>query len=80
MLTGAQGSAANGGNGHYYEFISLNSWTAANAEAEPCGEYLSTITSTAEQAFVQSAMPSGGNFWLGDLLESLLHESLEGVG
>jgi hypothetical protein len=58
-------TVANGGNGHFYEFVlSGLTWSAAKTAAESRGGYLATITSAAEQAFVQSKMPAA-RFWLG---------------
>jgi hypothetical protein len=69
-------AVADGGNGHYYEFV-YNSgiiWSVANAAASNSVYkgmigYLATITSAEEQAFLNgvksSEYPSASNFWLG---------------
>ncbi len=58
-------------NGHVYDVVldRSASWTQANAAATARGGYLVTITSQAEQTFVQSLLsasgvPSGG-YWIG---------------
>ena len=65
MLAGDEWTIASGGNGHFYEFASGSlTWSAAKTAAESRGGYLATITSAAEQAFLQSKMPAA-RFWLG---------------
>jgi len=56
MAVPIQWTAASGGNGHWYEFRSVevygpHHWEAARAEAEAAGGYLATITSAAENSF-----------------------------
>ena len=48
-----------GGNGHFYEVVNTGSsitWTAAKAAAEQRGGSLATITTVAEDAFVQTLL------------------------
>jgi len=58
-----------GGNGHFYEVISVPSgilWTDAKISAETMGGYLATITSEAEDIFVWALLDSshfGDNPW-----------------
>ncbi|WP_226629758.1 FG-GAP-like repeat-containing protein [Alloyangia pacifica] len=64
-----QWSVAEGGNGHWYEFVEGPlTWAEARAEAESRSHlglpgYLATITSAAENAFVLSMTPP--NVWAG---------------
>jgi hypothetical protein len=58
-----QWTVASGGNGHYYEVVSMpgTSWDAARQEAEGMSLYgtqghLATLTSSAENAFVTSLL------------------------
>lgn len=65
-----QWSTAAGGNGHYYALTSSPaSWTAAEAEAVALGGHLVSITSQAEQTFIQQTFLSGADarniYWLG---------------
>ena len=77
-----QWTVAAGGNGHWYEYVSTGSifvgigFEAARAAALGSSHlglqgYLATITSAAEQTFIQSAFPfllgfgATGNAWLG---------------
>ena len=51
-----QWTVESGGNGHWYEFRSVDlygphHWEAARIEAEAAGGYLATITSAAENSF-----------------------------
>ena len=63
--TGVPWTLATGGNGHSYELVQNSvTWSAAKAAAEARGGYLATITSAAEQAFVESLSVSSG-VWLG---------------
>ncbi|WP_422038796.1 C-type lectin domain-containing protein [Roseibium sp.] len=67
-----QWSSGSGANNHWYEFVALGagdpSLTASQAEALAesssfmgLGGYLATITSAAEQAFLNSAWPGAGS-------------------
>jgi hypothetical protein len=50
-----QWSVADGGNGHYYEVVSVPEsiiWSDAKIAAEASGGYLATITSSQENEFV----------------------------
>lgn len=50
-----QWSASSGGNGHFYEVVSVPeaiTWTGAKVAAEQRGGYLATVTSQAESDFV----------------------------
>ena len=67
-----QWDAAVGGNDHWYELIihSGITWTASNAAATSSshlGEvgYLASITSVAEQVFLNTLNPANLNAWLG---------------
>lgn len=55
--------------GHQYDVISANgiSWTSANSAASGLGAgwHLATITSAAEQAFLQTVIGGGTEYWLG---------------
>ena len=57
------------GNGHSYEVFNTNmSWTEARRFAEQRGGYLVTITSSDEQAFIESLLSRNGTvfaYWLG---------------
>jgi Lectin C-type domain len=60
-------SPAQGGNGHYYEVITtpqIISWTDARDAAAAKGGYLATVTSAAEDAFIQN-LASNSPIWLG---------------
>lgn len=67
------------GNGHSYDVVVNNSidWSAAGAAAGTSGGYLATITSAAEQTFVESLLSSAnsptGSYFFG------LQERTEGV-
>src|SRR5687768_18073936 len=60
-----------GGNGNTYDVVVDNTitWDAARAAAQSRGGDLATITSQAEQDFVESlmlsAMPATGSYWFG---------------
>jgi hypothetical protein len=66
-----QWSAADGGNDHYYEFVTApTDWDSANAAAQASTYndmtgYLVTITSAEEKNFVNDTLLSGANTWLG---------------
>jgi uncharacterized delta-60 repeat protein len=61
-----QWSLADGGNGHWYRFVSgSKTWTQARDEATAAGGYLATVTSAAENAFVNGFDYSSVGFWLG---------------
>ncbi|NQU76220.1 MAG: PEP-CTERM sorting domain-containing protein [Planctomycetes bacterium] len=68
---------SDGGNGHFYEIMpdQTLSWTAAGSTAQAAGGYLATITSQAEQTFIENIFDSGptgsGGYWFG-LNDSLL--------
>ncbi len=54
-----QWTTESGGNGHWYDFRSVelygpHHWDAAKTEAEAAGGYLATITSSAENSFFTS--------------------------
>lgn len=59
------------GNGHAYELIldGQSSWTEARAAAQASGRDLATITSSAEQQFVENLLGSAnaptGSYWFG---------------
>lgn len=60
------------GNGHYYEVISSGEIGWLTAYQSATGRlhlglpgYLATVTSSGEQAFVQSILPTGFQYWLG---------------
>ena len=60
-----------GGNGNTYDVIVDNTitWDAAQAAAQAAGGNLATITSQAEQSFIESALASAnaatGSYWFG---------------
>ena len=58
-----------GGNGHFYEVVSVASpigWDAARVEAETRGGHLATLTSAAENDFVGALVQANGrNAFLG---------------
>lgn len=64
-----------GGNGHWYEAVVVETngitWAAAKAAAEAAGGHLATITSTSENGFVYALVATnepcwqGGEPWLG---------------
>jgi len=62
------------GNGHSYEVINISmSWTDARRFAEELGGHLATITSPAEQAFIENLLLRYGNreaYWLGGYLDN----------
>ena len=66
-----QWTVASGGNGHWYEAIDLGtqiSWTSARTESEGAGGYLATITSSAEDLWIDSnllPLTTGNGVWLG---------------
>jgi hypothetical protein len=75
-----QWTSAAGGNGHWYEVVVDGSkgWNAASAAAVAAGGYLVTITSAAEQSFINSTLFGGtasgstvsnesliGSWWMG---------------
>jgi len=66
-----QWTAAGGGNDHWYDYVSTaliwqEARVAAGASSHAgMGGYLGTITSAAEQSFVQSLFPSMPLMWLG---------------
>ena len=52
-----QWTIAEGGNGHYYEFVDNGSaitWTNARTAAEQGGGYLAVVTSSAEDSWIKS--------------------------
>ena len=62
----SQWTIAVGGNGHYYQAVSVPgsiSWFSAEAQAESMGGTLATITSAAENDFVHSLIASNPAFW-----------------
>jgi hypothetical protein len=75
VLIGSRGVSAapiqwtigSGGNGHWYELFAATGFTAANNSAISMGGYLATITSQAENDFVQALVAAGGatSTWLG---------------
>jgi uncharacterized delta-60 repeat protein len=62
-----QWTVANGGNGHWYKFVSgSKTWTQARDEATAGGGYLATVTSSAESTFVNALVYDlATTFWLG---------------
>ena len=72
-------NSGSGGNGNSYEVVIDNtvSWDAARSAAQAAGGELATITSQAEQSFVESVLSSSGapvgSDWFG-----LREESAEG--
>jgi uncharacterized delta-60 repeat protein len=62
-----QWKAENGGNNHWYEYrsTSVGNWTQSRDFAAANGGYLATITSQAEQDFVNSILPANSAVWLG---------------
>jgi autotransporter-associated beta strand protein len=64
MLAAVQWTLASGGNGHWYEVMPQSmTWDQAKSQAESRGGYLATVTSTSEQAFVQTL--TNGSAWIG---------------
>lgn len=66
-----QWSVSSGGNGHYYEYVSLggsvNTWTEARADALSrtylgLSGYLATVTSSAENNFLSSSISSSTGY------------------
>jgi Ca2+-binding RTX toxin-like protein len=69
-LNAIQWATSEGGNGHYYLLTSRSqNALAAEAEAVSLGGHLVSITSQAEQDFIQDAFLSGANdqavYWIG---------------
>jgi len=65
LATPVQWSVSSGGNGHYYEAVSVPariSWTDAKTDAELKGGFLATISSAEENAFVFSLV-TNQVFW-----------------
>ena len=61
-----QWKAADGGNDHWYEHVSAGAtWTAANTAATARGGYLATVTSAAENTFVNGFLPPTVEAWVG---------------
>lgn len=62
-----QWTVGSGGNGHFYEFVAQTglSWTQADTAATGAGGYLATVTSAAEQAFLESLPKASGSYWAG---------------
>src|SRR3954454_14686334 len=64
-------SSGSGGDGNSYEVVINNtvSWDAARSAARAAGGELATITSQAEQSFVESVLSSSaapiGSYWFG---------------
>lgn len=61
-----QWTVADGGNGHWYEAVSVPSrisWSNANANAIGSEGYLATVTSGVENAFVTSLISANPAFW-----------------
>lgn len=66
FATPVQWSAADGGNGHWYEAVSVESgitWSAANAQAAEMGGYLATVTAAEENDFVYSLASDASLWW-----------------
>ena len=61
-------------NGHSYEVVNLTmNWTDARRYAEERGGYLATITSSAEQAFIENLLARHGTknvYWIGGYCNS----------
>ena len=63
--TSVEWTIANGGNGHWYQFVSTRlTWDAARADSVRRGGYLATVTSEAEANFLIS-LPLENDPWLG---------------
>lgn len=61
-----QWKEADGGNDHWYEHVSAGAtWTAANTAATARGGYLATVTSAAENTFVNGFLPPTVEAWVG---------------
>ena len=66
-----QWEVGNGGNGHFYEVVSdtAASWNQASDSAVIKGGHLATITSAAEQQFVENLLINQGSptgaYWIG---------------
>jgi uncharacterized delta-60 repeat protein len=61
-----QWPVSDGGNGHWYEYISTGrAWDAARNDAEARGGYLATVTSLAENTFLNALYPSSAAPWMG---------------
>ena len=60
-------AVADGGNGHFYEFVAHDAmgWADARAAALAVGGYLATVTSAEEMAFIAALNTSGGFAFLG---------------
>jgi hypothetical protein len=63
-------STETGGNGHYYVIARDSTWEQARAVAQPAGGYLASITSQAEQNFINAKVLGGGRarswpLWIG---------------
>jgi hypothetical protein len=64
--TPIQWTVSSGGNGHYYDVISVPagiSWTGAAAAAAAAGGYLATLTSAAEGTFVYNNLVNNAAYW-----------------
>ena len=58
-----------GGNGHWYEAVSVSSgisWLDANTAASERGGYLATLTSSEEDLFVAFTIAESSNLWTAD--------------
>lgn len=77
----------NGGNGHYYEYVSLGrplTWNDAKAQAEArsylgAQGHLATVVSADEQAFLATEMPVGA-FYLGGYQDTSAQDYSEPSG
>jgi hypothetical protein len=60
-------AASAGGNDHWYSYLSTpaGTWQQSRDFAISRGGYLATITSAAEQAFIQTIVPANVNMYLG---------------
>jgi hypothetical protein len=54
-----------GGNGHWYAFTPLSSWSSAETTAVQQGAHLASITSKEEDDFVRWAVCHGDRAWIG---------------
>ena len=76
-----QWSIADGGNGHWYEYISTGrAWDAARNDAEARGGYLATVTSLAENTFLNALYPSSAAPWMGGYQDKTASNYVEPTG
>ena len=76
-----QWSIADGGNGHWYEYISTGrAWDAARNDAEARGGYLATATSAAENTFINTLYPASAAPWMGGYQDKAAPNYVEPAG